>query len=263
MGLNKGDIILRKQIIIITIICSIFAKNIFAIEKNTNENRGKKTSSKEQSIDKNTLRKPKRFNLVTIGGLGVIAGFGANRGVGEINYEWLAGQPATDTGHNDDYGHIATFSAGIRFGYVYALFMFTGFNIDVLYQRFGMKINNEKYIVSGSPQTGNEIDLELDYLVINPSFQFSLFSLGLYFGILLRAQAEELNVYDKITKMDFGFTVALEIPIPITKYNDGLFVIFEGVFGVIDLLKDSTRSIRNLAFYFKLAYLFNLKNRLK
>ncbi len=244
------------KILIILLITILSISKIFCADTNVNTETEKESAAGRQ----NKIYRPHR-KAKAVGGLGIIAGFGAEKGFGDINYEWLNSQASTDTSHTDDKKHATVFGAGIRYGYSYFLFLPVGFKIDLLYQRFGLTIDNSKSVNSGIQSKGNDISLKLDYIYLNPGLTVGFMNIGLYFGVLLNANADDLDVYDKFGKFDFGFTVSVEIPIITNKYNDAVMIIFEGVFGTIDILKDSSRNLRNLCFYFKLAYLFNIKNR--
>jgi hypothetical protein len=263
-------------VLFISIFLIVNSSNIFAqqaepvkssrgikIEEKQEQKQGKKLPPHLSDRLSNVMRRyPHGHKPVKIHGIGILAGLGKTRGFGDINLEELQGKSSIDTGHVDENNHTTTFSAGIRYEYsvMTYLFGFIGFKLDVLYQRFGMEIDNRYSYSGGSVSVGDNHDLFLDYVVISPGFKFLVFSLGCYLGILHQAEVMDLDVTDKFNKIDFGITFAVDLAAPIKRgeHKHVIVVTFEGVFGLLNILKNSSYNIRNIAFYFKLGYLFNV-----
>ncbi len=193
----------------------------------------------------------------SLNGIGPIVAIGASRYIGKINYEELNGQGTVDTQHDDNIRHRFTYGLGMRYIYVQTSFLgYIGFAVDILYQRYGLEIDNSNGMLSGVPYSGGQHMLSLDYVYINPTLRFSTFSFGVYLGFLSKAYLSGNDVTDQFKKVDFGFTVAMDFTLPFKKSGYLFSIIFEGVFGAVNMLKNSSRSLRNIGFNFKFAYMF-------
>ncbi len=231
--------------------------NVFAVPRPS----PKKNESIQGNANSNLYRIPGRvMRSIKIHGFGIIAGIGAFTGNGEINYEELQGKSSVDTGKADETYHATTFSAGLHYEYSHLIPFLgvLGFKFDVLYQRFAMEIDNRWAYSGGVVSVGGNHNLYVDYVVFNPAFKFVLFSVGCYFGILTRASIEDLKVTDKFKNFDFGITFALDLTLPLKNRNSAITFVFEGVFGLLNILKSSKYNVKNIGFFFKVGYLFNI-----
>ena len=215
-------------------------------------------------VENNQRRYPRgglrKIKNIKVHGIGVFGGIGKTRGFGEINYEELENKSSIDTGKEDENNHLTTFSAGIRYecSLITRYIGFVGFRLDILYQRMGMEIDNRYSYSGGSLTVGADQDVQLDYVVFNPAFKLTVFSLGVYVGVLLRADAGGMDVKSKFNDIDFGITFAVDLTMPFIKKKTGMIMQFEGVFGLINIRKDGDYNVRNLGFFFKMGYFFNV-----
>ncbi len=192
-------------------------------------------------------------------GFGFTVGVGASKSVGSVNYETLLGLNPPDTLHDDKKKHLDSYSFGVKFEYTLFGFMWIGYTVSILYQTYGLKINNEIGLSGGTPYTGNTHSLRLSYIIVNPTFKMAFTSVGIYFGFLTKAKLSDASVFDKFKKIDFGFTYAIDLTLPAFK-KFGMSFVFEGIFGIINLYKDSSRTFRNIGFNFKFSFLYNFNN---
>jgi len=193
---------------------------------------------------------------------GPIISIGTSRSVGSVNYEGLLNGNILDVYHNDGRKHLLNCGIGAKYAFLITKFLPVGFTMVVSYQRFGLVVENSTYSINGAIQSGNKHDLKLDYLYFNPAFNIGFFKSGVYFAYIASAKLDNIDVSDKFAKFDFGFTVGLDMIVPLNNSPFVISIVVEGIFGVVNIYKNFySRAYRNIAFNFALSIMANFARK--